>query len=465
MCVCVCAVLVICIFLLQVAFAIVAAGCMLIGGNFMAWPNIFADLIVTSNNITTANVSTPSYPRLLMTDYEVGWLATLPIITCIPCMLLSGFIVQLVGLKGSVVVGVVLAIASWLLMGLTSSKTALFIGRAISGAPFAIIVTTIQPLVSELVSPNIRGVAASIPRFMSILGSLEVNVADIFLPWDYTTLFCALPFVAQLILLIFVPESPYWLVKKGQRDAAVSALKSLYPSADDVEDHFQEVKKCVSLSSEKPGVREQIHQMSQSSNYKPVILMATLFAIYGSNGYSIFVPYSTLIFGQAGMTLDPRLCTILLGVIRLVSAILGALVSDLCGRRLLYVGSSILSILSLVLTFVTLTFSFIPKIFVMISLMSFIIFSSGGINLVPPILMGEVIPSAVQSVGCSLCSVVGIIIYGCFLFITPWLTSVISLRFILLIPTAAILLGTFVAWRWLPETKSRSLLQLQKMFK
>ncbi|XP_076049797.1 facilitated trehalose transporter Tret1-2 homolog [Oratosquilla oratoria] len=204
--------------------------------------------------------------------------------------------------------------------------------------------------------------------------------------------------------------------------------------------------------------------MNQSSNYKPVMLMATFLAVYGSNGYSIIVPYSNLIFSQVGMTLDPRLCTILLGVVRLASAILGAFVSDLCGRRLLYIGSSILSILSLVLTFVSLTFSFIPKISVLISLMCFIIFSSGGINLVPYILLGEVIPSAVRSVGSSLCIVLGLMFYGCFLFITPWLTSAISLRFILLIPTAAILLGTFVAWRWLPETKSRSLLELQKVF-
>ncbi|XP_076049475.1 uncharacterized protein LOC143030200 [Oratosquilla oratoria] len=208
----------------------------------------------------------------------------------------------------------------------------------------------------------------------------------------------------------------------------------------------------------------QMHQMQHSSNYKPVMLMMIIYACYGSNGNSIITPYSTLLFTKAGMTLDPRLCTIILGAIRIVVVIVGSFITDLCGRRPLYIGSSILSVLSLVSTFVSLTFSFIPKVFVIISLMCFMIFSSGGMNLVPSILLGEVIPSAVQSVGCSLCIMMDSITYGTFLFITPWLTNVISLRFIFLIPTAINLLGAFVIWRWLPETKGRPLVEIQQAF-
>ncbi|XP_076049476.1 uncharacterized protein LOC143030201 [Oratosquilla oratoria] len=203
--------------------------------------------------------------------------------------------------------------------------------------------------------------------------------------------------------------------------------------------------------------------MRHSSNYKPVMLMAFSYACYGSNGNSIVTPYSTLLFTQAGMTLDPRLCTIVLGVVRIAAVIIGSFVTDLCGRRPLYIGSSILSVLSLVSTFVSLTFTIIPKFFFVVSLICFI-FSSGGINLVPSILLGEVIPSAVQSVGCSLCIITGCIMYGTFTFITPWLTNAISLRFVFLIPVTTNLLGAFVIWRWLPETKGRPLVELQQAF-
>ncbi|XP_076049478.1 facilitated trehalose transporter Tret1-like [Oratosquilla oratoria] len=444
----------------------VAAGCMMIEGLFMTWPNVVVDLIINANSSVTtesANNLPPSHiqEEFLLTDYEAGWLASLPTLSSIPFTLLSGIFINLVGLKGSTMLGLVLAIVSWLMMGLTPSITALFIGRAISGAAYAFIVTVSQPLVSELVSPKIRGFAASLPRFFSNLASLEINVANIFLPWHLTTTLCAAPFFLLLLSILFVPESPYWLVKKGRENAAISALKSAYPP-DYIEVQFQEVKQCVTLKSKKPGVREQIHQMRHPSNYKPVMLMAFIYACYGSNGNSIITPYSTLLFTQAGMTLDPRLCTIILGVVRIAAVIIGSYVTDLCGRRPLYIGSSILSVLSLVSTFVSLTFSFIPKVFVIISLMCFMIFSSGGMNLVPSILLGEVIPSAVQSVGCLLCVTVDCVTYGAFLFLTPWLINAISLRFVFLIPTAINLLGAFIVWKWLPETKGRPLVEIQQ---
>ncbi|XP_076049483.1 facilitated trehalose transporter Tret1-like [Oratosquilla oratoria] len=255
--------------------------------------------------------------------------------------------------------GLVLAIASWLMMGLAPSKTELFMGRAISGAAYAFIVTVSQPLVSELVSPKIRGFAASLPMFFSYLAALEMNVANIFLPCRrcLQVLEILISMVSSSLYTFSTTpmcvslrfdgddcgsgESPYWLVKKGREDAAVSVLKSIY-SPDDIEVQFQKVKQCVTLKSKKPGVREQLRQMRHSSNYKPVMLMAFIYTCYGSNGNGIVTPYSTLLFTQAGMTLDPRLCTIILGVVRIAAVIIGSFVTDLCGRRPLYIGSSIL---------------------------------------------------------------------------------------------------------------------------
>ncbi|XP_076049495.1 solute carrier family 2, facilitated glucose transporter member 6-like [Oratosquilla oratoria] len=197
----------------QIVYAVVVAGCMMIEGLFMTWPNVVVDLIINANasSVTTesANTLPPSHiqEEFLLMDYEAGWLASLPTLSSIPFILLSGIFINLVGLKGSTILGLVLAIVSWLMIGLTPTITALFIGRAISGAAYAFIVTVSQPLVSELVSPKIRGVAASFPMFFSYLASLEMNVANIFLPWHLTTTFCAAPFFLLLLSILFVPES------------------------------------------------------------------------------------------------------------------------------------------------------------------------------------------------------------------------------------------------------------------
>ncbi|XP_076063308.1 facilitated trehalose transporter Tret1-2 homolog isoform X2 [Oratosquilla oratoria] len=397
----------------QIACAIVIATCMLMEGNLLSWANTVVDLVQISDDNRTTNDSFTT-PKLSLTEDESDWLASLPLMTSLPFLFVSGLVIDLFGLKGTTVLALILTTSGRLLMGLAPSKTNIFIGRGLDGAAYAFMLNATQPLISELVSPKIRGTLSSLPRLTSNLGVLEITVASFFLSWNHVTTLSAAPLLLVLIIIIFVPE---------------------------------------------------VRQMKSSSNYKPVLTLAFLFVLYGSNGFPLITPYSTLLFGQMGVPLDPGLCTIYLAVARLVALIPGVLVSDLCGRKPLFIGSSILSALFLALMFLPLTVSFVPEELAVVFLLCFVLASSTGANVIPPVLIGELVPSAVQSIGCSLCNMMEIIIAGAFSFATPRLVRAVSLRFVFFIPAAANLLAAFVVWRWIPETKGKHLLEVHRTFK
>ncbi|XP_076063307.1 facilitated trehalose transporter Tret1-2 homolog isoform X1 [Oratosquilla oratoria] len=448
----------------QIACAIVIATCMLMEGNLLSWANTVVDLVQISDDNRTTNDSFTT-PKLSLTEDESDWLASLPLMTSLPFLFVSGLVIDLFGLKGTTVLALILTTSGRLLMGLAPSKTNIFIGRGLDGAAYAFMLNATQPLISELVSPKIRGTLSSLPRLTSNLGVLEITVASFFLSWNHVTTLSAAPLLLVLIIIIFVPESPYWLVKKDRKEAALSSLCFLNPTADDIDNQLKEIEACVNLCSRETGVMEQVRQMKSSSNYKPVLTLAFLFVLYGSNGFPLITPYSTLLFGQMGVPLDPGLCTIYLAVARLVALIPGVLVSDLCGRKPLFIGSSILSALFLALMFLPLTVSFVPEELAVVFLLCFVLASSTGANVIPPVLIGELVPSAVQSIGCSLCNMMEIIIAGAFSFATPRLVRAVSLRFVFFIPAAANLLAAFVVWRWIPETKGKHLLEVHRTFK
>lgn len=77
-----------------------------------------------------------------------------------------------------------------------------------------------QPLIAELCQPDVRGMLSTLPEMAVSVGLLGVYVFARFLPWQASTLLCGLLLLPALCGVLFVPESPYWLIKKGNHKEA-----------------------------------------------------------------------------------------------------------------------------------------------------------------------------------------------------------------------------------------------------
>ena len=79
---------------------------------------------------------------------------------------------------------------------------------------------------SEIASPELRGIIASLPAVFGVAGILCTYILGTFMDWRTMTLVELVIPVSYLSMLFHV-ESPVWLLQKGKIDIARKAIKSL----------------------------------------------------------------------------------------------------------------------------------------------------------------------------------------------------------------------------------------------
>ena len=74
--------------------------------------------------------------------------------------------------------------------------------------------------ISEIVHPTIRGSLLVLPNFFVAFGSLFTWLVAYFFSWSMTAYISTITPTLTAILMVFLPESPYWLIQANQPDAA-----------------------------------------------------------------------------------------------------------------------------------------------------------------------------------------------------------------------------------------------------
>lgn len=122
------------------------------------------------------------------------------------------------------------------------------------------------------------------------------------------------------------------------------------------------------------------------------------------SGINAVIFYAQSIFEAAGSTLDPALCTIIVGVVQVVMTVASALLIEKAGRRILLLQSSVMMGLCLIMLGVYFSLkeggTDVSKISVLPlgSVVLFIICFSLGFGPIPWMMMGELFASDVKGV-------------------------------------------------------------------
>lgn len=207
--------------------------------------------------------------------------------------------------------------------------------------------------------------------------------------------------------------------------------------------------------------------MRSGENIRPVLLVSSIFVLRELGGEFIIFNYTVYIFQEVGVEMDAFTCTVLVGVIRVIFTIIASLLLDRLGRRPLIIATTVVCSLSAVfcgvftLINVTGVLSWVPLASVLVFVASYGL----GIGPIPWGLLGEMIPTPVRSVGGSICmlsysSVVFVVSY-----IFPILKTSIGLGYVFLLFAASLFILAVILSLWFPETRGKSLNELQDAFK
>lgn len=279
------------------------------------------------------------------------------LIGCIIGGALSGIISSRLGRKKSLFVAAVLFFISALGSGFPEflfftpghpTLGLLFtfnIYRIIGGIGVGLASAVCPMYIGEIAPAEIRGRLVSFNQFAIIFGMLVVYFVNWGIAsgetiewintigWRYMLASGAIPATLFGVLVLFVPESPRYLVMSGNADKALHVLSKINTSKERAQTILSEIKGTVAEKTK-----------SKLFSYgKKVIVVGVLLSVFQQFvGINVALYYAPRIFESMGAAKDASMLqTIIMGLVNVVFTVVAIMTVDKWGRKPLLITGSI----------------------------------------------------------------------------------------------------------------------------
>jgi len=220
-----------------------------------------------------------------------------------------------------------------------------FIMRFIGGIGVGISSIVVPAYIAEISPAKYRGRLVALYQFQIVFGILVAFLSNFLLSeffglgWRWMLGIEVIPALIFLLLVTNVPESPRWLLlRKNEVEKCREILSISHPNnVDRILDEIQES-------------REEYSQVSLFSRpYFFPILLAFLLALFNQmSGINFVIYFAPRVFSLAGLDSSAALLSSAgIGLVNLISTLLGILLIDRVGRKKLMLIGSIGYIISL----------------------------------------------------------------------------------------------------------------------
>jgi SP family xylose:H+ symportor-like MFS transporter len=319
--------------------------------------------------------------------------------------------------------------------------------------------------IAEISPAQVRGRNVAINQLTIVIGILITNLVNYKLSslgedsWRWMFGLGVVPSLLFLIGIVWLPESPRWLIAKGRFEEARKVLLKFGNSAV-VEKTVGEV---VNSNKETSPIsfKEVLHK-----SVRPAVVIGVTLAIFQQFcGINVVFNYTSTIFESIGASLDQQLFeTVSIGVVNLLFTLVAMWQVDRLGRRpLMLIGS-----LGLAITYVVLAFllqnqfsSVLVSIFVLLSI------SVYATSLAPVtwVLISEIFPNRVRGMATSLAMVALWSAYFILVFTFPILAEKLGTYGPFYLYAGICVLGFVFVLRKVKETKGQTLEELEGNFR
>ncbi|CAH0553580.1 unnamed protein product [Brassicogethes aeneus] len=417
----------------------------------------------------------PSLPILLsgnhtfrITSYEGSWIAVMPSIGKVFGIIFAGLIVDYIGRKKLLLYTSIPFFVSWLMVGFTRTSSLMFIGRFIAGLSDGSF-SVIPMYLAEISEPKIRGLLTSFCSVNVAVGHLLINVIGSNLPIS-TTAFVSSTFpLAFFLLFMWLPESPYFYLMKGNEKAAKRSLQKFRESSE-VDAYFDLISKGVKEQNENRG--KFLDLFTDQFNRKALIIVVGLKTIQQLSGNIAIMFYCQIIFVESKDFVSPGLASSLYFLIKVIVTSVSSFIVDSTGRRPLLFMSTTGSALSLfsISAFMyvknstnldTTDFEFVP----VASLIVFAVFFSLGLQTIPVVMAGEMFPTNIKAFALALDDIYFCVISTLVSTFFYWSDETFGMSIPFLAFGIFCVLGLMFIYFFVPETKKKSLEDIQRMLK
>jgi sugar porter (SP) family MFS transporter len=412
-----------------------------------------------------------------LSNIQLGWAVASLTLTATLAMMVSGPLSNRYGRRPVLKAAAVLFFISAIASAFAPNYLTLVVARMLGGFGVGAALIIAPMYIAELAPADVRGRMVSFNQLNIVIGIsaaffsnyliLNLGLGDL-LAWRWMLGVEAVPALLYFLALFFVPESPRWLVMQERSEEAVLVLNRSSGPEQAATD-LSEIHKALEMEAheEKGGIGD-LFKPAMKLVLAIGITIAVLQQITGIN--SVFF-YAPMIFEQSGLGTNAAFMqAILVGLVNLVFTVLAILYIDKLGRRpLLLVGLTVIALCMMLLAYGFGQATYSPEgelleinpTLILIGILGFVAGFAMSLGPVMWVLFSELFPNRVRGIAISFVGLINSAVSFLVQLVFPWELENFGPSITFLIYGLFAAAGLVFVARFFPETKGRSLEQLE----
>lgn len=397
-----------------------------------------------------------------LTASQHGLTVSIALVGTILGALLGSIPSERLGRKNTLILIAVLYLFASIGTALATNWYVFMLFRFLGGIGVGASSVTAPIYISEISPAHSRGKLVALFQFNIVLGILVSYLSNYLIgqggedSWRWMLGVQVVPSLLFLVLLKFVPESPRWLiVRRGRIDEATEVMKVINPTG---------------YTTEVEAIRQDMQQATAADSgdlftkqHRLPVFLAVVFAVFNQvSGINAIIYYAPRIFEMTGLEKESSLLSSVgIGAVNFIFTLLALNFIDRFGRRTLMLIGSVGLILTLGLVsraFYLDDFGGWTVTILLLVYIAFFAFSQGAVIWV---FISEIFPNQVRAKGQTLGSLTHWVMAAIIAFSFPMLTEYLGGGTTFLFFTIMMVLQLLFVWKLMPETKGKSLEQLE----
>ena len=414
---------------------------------------------------------------------QQGWYVGCALVGSIIGVLFAGILSDKLGRKLTMVISAILFSASALGCALCTDFTQLVVYRIIGGVGIGV-VSIVSPLyISEVSVAQYRGRLVSLYQLAVTVGFLGAYLVNYqLLAWSESGALLGVPLLNKIfitevwrgmlgmetlpailffIIIFFIPESPRWLIVRGQERKAVNILERIYNSITEATSQLKETQSVLTAETSSEW------SLLMKSGILKAVIIGVCIAILGQfMGVNAVLYYGPSIFENAGLSGgDSLFYQVLVGLVNTLTTILALVIIDKVGRKkLVYYGVSgmVVSLILIGLYFLFGETLNVSSLFLLVFFLFYVFCCAVSICAVVFVLLSEMYPTKVRGLAMSIAGFalwIGTYLIGQ---LTPWMLQNLTPAGTFFLFAVMCVPYMLIVWKLVPETTGKSLEEIER---
>lgn len=412
----------------------------------------------------------------------IGWANSCALLGCLAGSFLAGAMNHKYGRKQILLASGILFSISSVCTGWACGFDTFIMWRIMGGVAIGLASNISPTYIAEIAPANWRGRLVSLNQLAIVCGIIAAQIVNWAIAekvpehatmafiaaswnghygWRWMFTAVSVPAIIFLVCLIFIPESPRWLASKARVETAFHVLTRI-GGENYARRALGEINESLASESERSASWKGL----LAPQLRFVLLIGIGLAVLQQwSGINILFNYAEEVYKSAGYGVSAVLVNIIVtGVVNLIFTLLSMALVDRFGRRvLLLVGCCGIGIADLMAAYAYRVH--FPGSFVLTLTLCAIAFYAVSLAPVTWVVVSEIFPNRLRSAGVSVA--VASLWAASFLltYSFPLLVNLVTMSGTFLLYGAICLLGGMLVYKFVPETRGKSLEELETALK